>query len=352
MQGKGAQCGGWMGAEREDISTLLLEQVDSGIVHLDGRGRVALINRKAEEILQIGRAEVLGRRVDMLPLRTAIYRVLSENAHDAPVELSIEGTVISVRSSRIPGEGYGEIFELRDITGERREKRQREEFVAMMTHDLKSPLTVIMGYVQALLGEMPEKVDASLHLFVREMDKSAGKMLSMIDDVLDAYRLEAGLLHVERRPCNVRTLLEGCCSDGEREAVVHGSAFFSEIRPDLPQLNLDGKQITRVFANLIGNAVKFTPRRGTIRVSSDLQDGFLLVEVSDTGIGIPPDEVPRIFNKYFRAAGAKGFKGTGLGLTISKAIVEAHGGSIGVESQAGQGSRFSVLLPLDCEKPQ
>ena len=215
----------------------------------------------------------------------------------------------------------------------------------MMTHDLKSPLTVIMGYVQALIGEMPEKVDPSLHLFVSEMDKSSGKMLSMIEDVLDAYRLEVGLLQIDRKPCDLQGVLEGCCSDGARDAMVHGSSFSSSISK-LPVLDVDGKQIGRVFANLIGNAVKFTPRRGTISVSGELRDGALLVEVSDTGIGIALDELPRIFNKYFRASAAQGFKGTGLGLTISKAIVEAHGGRIGVESLAGKGSRFSVLLPL------
>jgi len=336
----------------EHVAETLLERIDSGVVHLDGTGTVAFMNRKAEEILRIGRAEVLGRRVDMLPLRTPIYRVLSEDSHDAPLEVSVDGAVILVRSTAVPesGGGCGELFELRDISCEKREKRQREEFVAMMTHDLKSPLTVIMGYAQALLGEMPAKVDASLHLFIREIDKSSGKMLTMIDDVLDAYRLEAGLLQIDRQPCNVRVLLEGCCSDGQREAVVHGAAFQSDLSPEAPTLNLDCKQIARVFANLIGNAVKFTPRRGTIGVSSALQDGFFAVEVSDTGIGIPPDEVPRIFNKYFRASAARGFKGTGLGLTISKAIVEAHGGSILVESQAGKGSRFSVLLPLEGPK--
>jgi signal transduction histidine kinase len=343
-----------MREEREDMAEMLLERVESGIVHLDGTGKVVLMNRKAEEILRVSRSEVLGRRVDMLPLRTPIYRVLSENSHDAPVEISIEGDVVSVRWASLPGTGDscgGELFELRDISSEKREKRQRDEFVAMMTHDLKSPLTVIMGYVQALLGEMPEKVDASLHLFVREMDKSSGKMLSMIDDVLDAYRLEAGLLQVDRQPCNVRALMEGCCSDGERDALLHGSSFLSEFCPRIPTLNLDGKQIGRVLANLIGNAVKFTPRRGTIRVSGALHDGYLVFEVSDTGIGIPPEELPRIFNKYFRATAARGFKGTGLGLTISKAIVEAHGGSIAAESEVGKGSRFTVLLPLDGQKP-
>ena len=337
-----------MCAEHEGIARTLLEQVDSGIVHLDDTGTLAFINRKAEEILKVNRSEILGKRIDMLPLRTPIYRVLSENSQDAPLEISIEGTVIWVRSSALTGSGGpgGEFFELRDITCEKREKWQREEFVAMMTHDLKSPLTVIMGYVQALIGEMPDKVDPSLHLFINEMDKSAGKMLSMIEDVLDAYRLEVGLLHIDRHPCDVESLLEGCVSDGEREARVHGSTFSSDISTDIPWLDLDGKQIGRVFANLIGNAVKFTPRRGTIHLSGALHDGALLVEVSDSGIGIPAEELPRIFNKYFRATVAQGFKGTGLGLTISKAIVEAHGGRIKVESVLGKGSRFSVSLPL------
>jgi signal transduction histidine kinase len=342
-----------MDAEHDVIAGLLLEQIESGVIHLDGSGTLVFINRKAEQILKVCRRDVIGKRVDMLPLRTPIYRVLSEDSHDTPAEISIEGTVVSVRAVTLPGSGpcRGELFELRDITSEKREKRQREEFVAMMTHDLKSPLTVIMGYVQALVGEMPDKVDPSLHLFVREMDKSALKMLSMIEDVLDSYRLEVGLLQIDRHPCNVGSLLEGCVSDGEREAVVHGSTFSSDISADIPCLELDGKQIGRVFANLIGNAVKFTPRRGKIHLSGALRNGALLVEVSDSGIGIPADELPRIFNKYFRASVAQGFKGTGLGLTISKAIVEAHGGSINVESVVGKGSRFSVFLPLERAAP-
>lgn len=339
-----------MQEERENLAARLLEEIDGGVVYLDPGGKVLFINRRAEDILRVERAKVLGKRVDMLPLRTPIYRVLSENAQDEPVEVSIDGAVIQVRTIPLGTAPEGELVQLRDITSEKKEKRQREEFVAMMTHDLKSPLTVIMGYMQALMGEMPAKMDPSLHLFVKEMDKSAVKMLSMIDDVLDAYRLEAGLLQIDRQPCDARSLLEGCCRDGEQEAAVHGSYFLSEICEGIPPLDLDEKQITRVFANLIGNAVKFTPRRGTISVTGTLQDDCLLVQVSDTGIGIPETELPRIFNKYFRASGAQGFKGTGLGLTISKAIVEAHGGSIRVESAAGKGSRFSVLLPLHNER--
>ena len=118
-----------MHSEQEAIAGMLLEQIETGIVHLDGAGTLVFINRKAEEILKVCRSEMLGKRVDMLPLRTPIYRVLSENSHDAPVEISIEGTVISVRSAAVPGNaGYsGELFELHDVTSEKREKAQREE---------------------------------------------------------------------------------------------------------------------------------------------------------------------------------------------------------------------------------
>jgi signal transduction histidine kinase len=335
-----------MKGEENDIACEVLERLAVGVLQVDPSGRVALINSKAEAMLKLNRADLLGKRVDSLPLHAPVRRMLSDYAENTPVDVSIDGSIISVFLTGAAGpDSSGRLLELHDVTPERREKREREEFVAMMTHDLKSPLTVIMGYVQALLGET-DKVDDSLHMFINEMDKSARKMLSMIEDVLDAYRLEAGLLQIDPQPCNVNKLLEGCCRDLEREAVLHGSYFFSEIGDGIPPLSLDGKQISRVFANIIGNAVKFTPRRGSIRVASELQDDHVVIEVTDTGIGIPTEELPNIFNKYFRAAGAQGFKGTGLGLTISKAIVEAHGGSIDVESEAGRGSRFSVVLPL------
>ncbi|UFS72318.1 PAS domain-containing sensor histidine kinase [Geomonas sp. RF6] len=337
-----------MSAQGDAVAAMLLEKVDSGVVYTDQTGTIVLLNRRAEEILQVPRGEVVGRRVDMLPLRTHIYRMLSENCRDIPVEMSVDGAIVAVHSTPLGDNGSaGEMYELRDITAVRQEMRQREEFVAMMTHDLKSPLTVITGYIQTLTAQKEERIDPTLHLCVQEMEKSAGKMLAMIDDVLDAYRLEAGLLQIDKSPCDLGGILEACCSDGARDAQVHGSSFEKVITHDLPVLRLDGKQIGRVFANLIGNAVKFTPRRGSISVHSAVEEKDLVVEVKDTGIGIAQDELPLIFNKYYRSSSAQGFKGTGLGLTISKAIVEAHGGSISVESQSGGGSRFSVRIPLE-----
>ncbi|WP_243374348.1 ATP-binding protein [Geotalea sp. SG265] len=319
-----------------------------GIIYLDGSGRIALMNTRAEAMLHTSASHVTGKRIDMLPLRTPVYRVLSENSREAPVEISVNGAVLRVRSRerrQASGEQSGEIYELFDVTEEKKEKRQREEIVAMTTHDLKSPLTVLMGYIQTLRSEGEAKVHVSLLPCLDEMERSALKLLDMIDDVLDAYRLEVGLLQTTRSWCDLAAILEGCCLDMAREASLRGVRLTYHLNRDIPALNVDGKQLSRVFANLIGNGVKFTRRRGEVMVDAWQRDGRLHVTVKDTGIGIPEQDLPRIFNKYFRSGNANGFKGTGLGLTISKAIVEAHGGSITVESTLGEGSTFTIVLP-------
>ncbi|KAF0219432.1 MAG: PAS/PAC sensor signal transduction histidine [Geobacteraceae bacterium] len=331
------------------VADSIVDNISAGIIYMDDLGILRFINSRAEELLQVSRNSVLGKRVDMLPLRTAVYKVVSENCRDFPVEMSFNGMVVMVKASEIrshTGSVLGEVMELRDVTEEKKERRQREEFVAMMTHDLKSPLTVMMGYIEAIKNEMVGGVDESLHTCIHELDRSSFKLLAMIEDVLDAYRLEVGLLKINREYCDIKAVLNGCCRDMAREAQVRGINFTFSIADDIHPLKVDGKQIVRVFANLIGNALKFTPHRGNVSVVAEKQGGSVVVMVQDTGIGIPANDHARVFNKYYRSAGAGGFKGTGLGLTISKAIVDAHGGAIEVESSEGVGSRFTVDLPI------
>lgn len=332
-----------------DIAESIADNISIGVIFVDDLGLLRFINSKAEELLQVSRNVVLGKRVDMLSLRTPIYKVLSENCRDFPVEMSFNGKVVVVKASETishNGSALGVTVELRDVTEEKKERRQREEFVAMMTHDLKSPLTVMLGYIEALKNEMASGIDESLHACISEIDRSSIKLLSMIEDVLDAYRLEVGLLQINREYCDMKAVLNGCCHDMAREAQIRGINFTFSITDDIHPLKVDGKQLARVFANLIGNALKFTPHRGKVSVAAERQGSKLEVVVQDTGIGIPVKDLTRIFNKYYRSDGANGFKGTGLGLTISKAIVEAHGGTIEVESSEGVGSRFTVVLPI------
>jgi len=331
------------------IAESLVDSLSSGVIFVNNAGILTFMNKKAETILQVFKESVLGKRVDMLPLRTPIYKVMSENCRDFPLEMSILGRGIVVRSNEVissDGAILGEMTELLDVTAEKMEKKQREEFVAMMTHDLKSPLMVMLGYVQAIKLGMWGSVDQQIQSSIDEIERSGHNLSSMIENMLDVYRLEIGLVQTNRQFCDIREILEECYRDRKLEAEDQWINLTLSIDAEIPPMHVDCKQLARVFSNLIGNAIKFTPRNGVVVITAGVVDGNLEVAVKDTGIGISGKDISRIFNKYFRSERAAGFKGTGLGLTISRSIVEAHGGIVEVESSEGHGSTFTVKIPV------
>lgn len=335
-----------------DVAALLMEYISLGAVFVDTAGTVGYLNPAAEGILGISHEEAVGVAIDTLPQLLPLCKALGENMHGQLTEISLPGRIVlaNTRNLGLPGgTSLGTLVEIRDITEEKRERRQREEFVAMMTHDLKSPLTVLLGYAQSLGLTLDYTNDRAVHEPIEEIERSGFKILSMIDDILDAYRLEMGMLQSNKDYCDVHAVVEGCCRDWQREAADQGVMFACSIDPSIPVAVVDGKQLGRVFANLVANAVKFTPRDGRVNVSVAMEGSTLCFTVKDSGIGISPKEIPRIFNKYYRSDRAVGFKGTGLGLTIAKAMVEAHNGSISVESTEGVGSVFTVHIPLPAE---
>jgi signal transduction histidine kinase len=327
----------------------LFNAIGRGVIFMNGDGIVTYMNRAAEEMLHADKKSIIGKKVYMLPLRTPVYRVLSENCRDAPVEIALLGRVYAVRAAEVKnpqGVVLGDMTEIWDISEEKKEKRQWEEFVAMMTHDLKSPLTVITGYLQMMkmgvYGEFSEKLDS----VIDQMGQSGSKLLSMIEELLGTYQMEVGNITLKRESCNIEAVLNGCYRENLNEARDKNIKFSFSTDDGLPMAHLDCKQISRVFNNLISNAIKFTPRGGKVSVSASVATGNLYVNIDDTGIGIPCQDLSRIFNKYYRSAGASGFKGSGLGLAISRAIVEGHGGAIKVESREGKGSKFTVMIAL------
>ncbi len=335
--------------ESLSIAESLVENISVGVIFTDKAGILTYINRKAEALLHIGKKSVIGKRIDMLPLNTSIYRAMSESCHDSPLEMNIMGRGVIIKSSEVEdadGKVLGEITEIHDITDEKKEKRQKEEFVAMMTHDLKSPLMVMLGHVQAMKLGLCGEIDSQVRSSIDEIERSGRSLGSMIENVLDIYRLETGLVRINRQLSDIGEILENCCRDSRLYADDEGVEMSLSIQEPMPQVNVDGRQLTRVFANLIGNAIKFTPRNGRVSIEAGLKREILYISVRDTGIGIPEKDVSRIFNKYFRSNNVEGFKGTGLGLTISRAIVGAHGGAIEVESIENMGSIFIVKLPV------
>lgn len=328
----------------------IFDAISRGVIFTNADGVVTYMNSAAEEMLNAERSCIIGKRVYMLPLRTPVYRVLSEDCRETPLDVAVLGRVYAVLSSEVKnrqGLLLGGMTEIWDITEQKREKRRWEEFVAMITHDLKSPATVITGYLQMLKMGVYGGLSKKLGNVVDQMELSGERLLSMIGDLLEVYQLEMGNLKIKKDNCDIGKVLESCYQDNINAAQEKRIDLTLSLDEGLPPLNVDDKQLARVFDNLIGNAVKFTPKGGEVSVTARMSNGDLNVIVEDTGIGIPGKDLDRVFNKYFRSATASGYKGTGLGLAISKAIVEAHGGAIKVESTEGKGSIFTVMIALN-----
>ncbi len=226
-------------------------------------------------------------------------------------------------------------------------QRSQRDFVANVSHELKTPITSIQGFAQAILDDTaatPEARRQSAQVIYNE----AARMHRMVLDLLDLARLDSGMAQMKREPVDVAALLRGVAEKFAPQAQAAGVTLSLDPSP-LPALTGDGDRLAQVFTNLVDNALKFTPPGGEVRLEARALPGQLQVDVRDSGPGLAPDQAARIFDRFYQAdparPGGKGH-GVGLGLAIVREIVQAHGGKITVRSTPGQGSTFTVILPL------
>jgi len=222
--------------------------------------------------------------------------------------------------------------------------RLKDEFVALISHDLRTPLTSITGYVELALEEdLTEEVRGFLHV----VDRNAERLLALVNDLLFVARLQAGELRLEPEDLDLAGVVEETVAAQRPRAAAKGIELSCEIDSVLP-VHGDRGRLHQLFDNLVSNALKFTPEGGSVHVSVALRNGSVHVEVSDTGIGIDPEDQRRLFERFFRTPQVveQQVPGTGLGLYISRVIAEAHEGSLSVRSTPGRGSTFSLDLPL------
>jgi signal transduction histidine kinase len=228
--------------------------------------------------------------------------------------------------------------------------RHKSEFLANMSHELRTPLNAILGFSQVLekrlFGELNEKQGE----YVEDIRSSGDHLLSLINDVLDLSKVEAGQIELEVAPFSLREAVERGVVTVRERASKNGVALAAEIEPEVQIVSGDERRIRQILFNLLSNAVKFTPAGGRIDVSARLVDEEIQLAVADTGPGIAPEDLDRIFEEFQQTdAGAKQHEGTGLGLALSKRLVELHGGRIWAESEVGVGSRFVFTLPVTQE---
>jgi signal transduction histidine kinase len=230
----------------------------------------------------------------------------------------------------------------------------KEEFLALTTHDLRSPLTVISGvisfFTSGRLGELsPEQKN-----MVAMMERNAQSLIELVNDLLDASKLESGVMHLDVTSIDLRALINEIHETMEPLAREKGIAIHEELPSELPPVEADRTKLRRVIINLLSNGIKFTPRGGTVTVAAEQLGAQLRIAISDTGIGIAPEDVARLFDKYeqARSRATRGEKGTGLGLYITRQLLELHGGEITVESEPGHGSTFTFTLPIESKGRQ
>jgi signal transduction histidine kinase len=227
-----------------------------------------------------------------------------------------------------------------------RAMQAKTEFLSNVSHELRTPLTAILGFTDLLLHGLEGPLTDAQHEDLRTIESSGGRLLGLIDDLIDVSRIEAG--HVELRivPVPLTALLEDVAAEVRPMSVQKQLALEVSIGDPPPIVYVDETRVRAILANLLSNAIKFTPSGGSIRIEAEGVDAYgLRIDVVDTGVGIAPEEQERVFEKFQRTA-APDLPGTGLGLAIAREYSRLHGGELTLESTPGAGSRFSLRLPL------
>ena len=227
------------------------------------------------------------------------------------------------------------------MTEQRRIEQMKADFLAMITHDMKNPVTVIIGYTEIMLNDM--EVGPDWREMLVSIDSSARGLLHLIMNFLDLSKIEAGALRLQRTETDINEVVQHVIQYERPLAQAKKIQMIERLQP-IPPVQVDRSQMERVFINLIGNAIKFTPRGGCVSVETSCPNGVLEVRISDTGPGIPAEQLPQLFRKYQRLSCAGQTEGTGLGLFIARSMVEAHGGRVRVENRLSAGATFVVSL--------
>ncbi len=339
--------------EKSKLEMILTTMADPIIVIGQDR-RVALFNPASERMFGVMGDQIVGRRLDEFRnLRDVdlIARQALDSAGTIRTEIEIRTPVrleINAYASPIndqDGNITGVLVVLRDVTEYRRLAEMRKDFVANVSHELRTPVASLRAVVGALQSGAIDDPEAA-ERFLGSLDSEVERLSRLLEDLLNLSELESGKTVLRRTLVCLRELAEEAVRDLQSIADSNGLTVSVGIPKEL-SVQVDRAQIKQVMTNLLDNAIKYTPEGGSIEVYGRDANNFVTVSVRDTGVGIPLEDLDRIFERFYRVDKARSRKmgGTGLGLAIVQDIVEAHGGRVMVDSEAGQGSTFTIVLP-------
>lgn len=336
-----------------------LNSLADGLTLIDASGRIALHNARAQTLLgsdalwqdapasdlyaaiaknsTVG--EPLARQFERLAAQAQTMPRL-EFALRAPREAMLEAKWFALHDAG----AYGVLW--RDVTQDKEAEQIKNQLLSTVSHELRTPLASIKGFASTLLRQDVRWDEATQRDFLRIIEEESNRLEELIDNLLDMSQVEAGALRIQREPVQLRRLVREAVENAQRSTSTHW--FVMDLPAELPRVWADPRRVRQVLNNLLENAIKYAPNGGQITVTCEVEDKNVLVSIADQGQGIPREFFDRIFDRFFQVDGASNRKtgGSGLGLSIARGIIEAHGGTIWAESTEGQGSVFRFTLPI------
>ena len=358
-------------ADEKDLLSITLGGMSEGLIAVDVNRRIILFNTVAEDLCGWEFKEVDGKLVDDVfqivneqtkePTENPIARALQSGETECgtknDVLLSRDGCECPVYASAAPirkdeGAVIGVVMVFRDVSYEREIDRMKTDFVSSVSHELRTPLTSIKAYTDTILRDsnMPEETKSQFLVIVSE---EADRLATLIEDLLEVSRIESGTIKIEQEFVDIAGITQKVLIALEPLAEKKNIQLEANIPDELPKLQADESKIESVIVNLLNNAIKFTPEHGQVSICTEIANDEMLIRISDTGMGMPKEALPKIFNRFYRVnRPGKQIQGTGLGLSIVNKIVAMHNGRIEVESEVDQGTTFTIFLPLISQQVQ
>jgi two-component system phosphate regulon sensor histidine kinase PhoR len=345
--------------DRQQLRAVLSGMAE-GVIAIDARRRLLFANASADRLFNLDATSV-GRLVPEL-IRSPQVQGAVESTLGSPepyrgeivltsreVSLRVHARVLAVHGTPLPGTPPpGAVLVFHDVTELRRLERMRQDFVANVSHELKTPLASIKAYAETLLDWALHDENVNVR-FLKRIEEQADRLNQLIVDILSLARIESGQEVFEHKPLALAPVIGSCIESHRRRAEARSLGLNFDLGPldDETLVMADEEAIRQIFDNLIDNAIKYTPDGGSVGINCRMEGDLVAIEVADTGIGIPRDDLPRVFERFYRVdkARSRELGGTGLGLSIVKHLVQSIGGQITVNSRVGAGSQFTVQFP-------
>jgi two-component system phosphate regulon sensor histidine kinase PhoR len=336
--------------ERESGRKAILSAMQDGLLVVDGKGRLALTNPAFRELFGV-EEDSLGSPLLESMREPAVEQIVSETLRQrksSQGELMIGGREFQITSvpMRVDnGSVGGAVVLFHDITALKRADEVRRDFVANVSHELRTPLSILRGYIETMLDD-PKMPHGETVRILEVMDQHSKRLGLLADDLLTLARLESGSSTIQLREIDLLRFLSDLVRDWRKKFQAKNLEPIVEVSDDCATIRADEERLREVFDNLLDNAVKYSANGGVIRVAGEQRNGEVILTVTDSGAGISREDLPRIFERFYRAdkARSRELGGTGLGLAIVKHIAQLHGGRVEAESELGKGTTIRVVL--------